>query len=143
MGNEPSSVDGQALIGEFLKHSPFGRLLGIEIKAVEPDTAELTLSFRDELTTAGDVVHGGAISSLLDVAATAAAWAHEFASPPQRWGTASLTVDFLRPAKGRDLEAVARVVRRGRRMCFCQVEARDSDGAVATGLVVYALDSED
>ena len=142
MSEEATTTDGRDLIGQFLEHSPFAVSLGIRVDSLETDVATLLLPFRDDVTTAGEVVHGGAISTLVDTAATAASWCHEFKTIPQRWGTASLTVDFLRPAKVRDLRATARVVRRGRRMCFCQVEATDEDGLVATGSVVYALDSD-
>ena len=143
MAGEAAATDGRALVADFLKHSPFGRLLGIEVEALEPDRAKLVLPFREALATTGDVVHGGAISSLIDVAATAAAWAAELERPPRRWGTATLTVDFLRRANGCELLAEGRVIRRGRSMCFCEVEATDSQGPVAKGLVVYALDTRD
>ena len=41
---------------------------------MEPDRAVLKMPFSDTLPTMGDVVHGGAISSLVDTAAAAAAW---------------------------------------------------------------------
>ena len=132
-------VDGAELARQFLEHSPFGGLVGFDALELEPDRARLTLPFRDALATTGDVVHGGAISSLVDTAATLAAWSAEFDEMPQRWGTASLTVNFVRPAKGADLVADARVTRRGGSLCFCEVEVRASDDLVATGLVVYSL----
>ncbi|HEX8086828.1 MAG TPA: PaaI family thioesterase [Solirubrobacteraceae bacterium] len=132
-------VDGQELIRTFLQHSPFALLAGLELRDIGPDRATLALPFDEKVTTAGQVVHGGAISTLIDTAATAASWAAEFDEMPKRWGTASLTVDFVRGAEAQDLVAEAKVVRRGKSLCHCTVEARDYDGIVATGIVVYAL----
>jgi acyl-coenzyme A thioesterase PaaI-like protein len=58
---------------------------------------------------------------------------------PKRWGTASLTVTYLRAAEGKDLRASARVDRRGRSLCYCSVTVTADGEPVATGLVVYAL----
>ena len=136
MGNP---VDGRELIRAFLSQSPFGVLLGLELRDVRDDHATIAMPFDERLTTAGDTTHGGAISTLIDVAATAASWATDFETAPTRWGTSSLTVNFLRPGRGRELVAEANVDRRGRSLCYCSVEARDEQGVVASGLVVYAL----
>jgi uncharacterized protein (TIGR00369 family) len=133
------SVDGRELVRGFLESSPFGRLVGLELESLGDGRAELVLRFREDVATAGTLVHGGAIGTLIDVAATASAWATDFDDMPSRWGTASLTVNYLRPADGKDLHASSVVTRRGRTLCFCQVEVSDGEALVATGLVVYTL----
>jgi uncharacterized protein (TIGR00369 family) len=133
------SVDGRELVSAFLESSPFGALVGLELESLGDGRAELALPFREDVATAGTLVHGGAIGTLVDVTATAAAWATEFDAMPSRWGTASLTVNYVRPADGKDLRATGVVTRRGRNLCFCQVEVTDAGGVVATGLVVYTL----
>jgi uncharacterized protein (TIGR00369 family) len=132
-------VDGREIAQAFLANSPFGQLVGLELVELGEGTAELSLPFREEVATAGEVVHGGAISTLIDTAATAAAWATEFDEMPKRWGTASLTVTYLRAAEGSDLRASARVDRRGRSLCYCSVTVTAGGEPTATGLVVYAL----
>jgi uncharacterized protein (TIGR00369 family) len=133
---------GAELIAEFLKHSPFVGHLGMELREIEDDRAVLALPFRDEVVTIGDVVHGGAISALIDTAAMAAAWsAIEFEQPP-RGTTVGLTVDFLSAGRGAELLADARVLRRGSSLCFCEVRVRSAAGdheLVASGLVTYKL----
>jgi uncharacterized protein (TIGR00369 family) len=107
---------------------------------VAPDRAELSLPFDESIATYGDVVHGGALASLIDVAATAAAWSAAEISDNPRGATVSMTVDYLRAAQGKRLTAVARVTRRGSSLCFCDVEVTDADGElVAKGLVTYKL----
>ena len=132
---------GAELITEFLKHSPFVGHLGIELREIEDDRVVLALPFRDEVVTIGDVVHGGAISTLIDTAAMAAAWsAIEFDEPP-RGTTIGLSVDFLAPGRAADLLAEAQVLRRGSSLCLCEVKVRpaDDEELVAGGLVTYKL----
>ena len=137
--NVPAMVDGKELIRAFLEQSPFALLTGLEVRELGDDRAVLAMPFDEKLATAGQTIHGGAISTLLDTAATAAAWATQFEAMPTRWGTASLSVNFLRGAEGQDLLADATVVRRGRSLSYCTAEARDERGAVATAIIAYAL----
>ena len=109
----------------------------MELREIEDDRALLALPFREEVVTIGDVVHGGAISALIDTAAMAAAWsAIEFEQPP-KGTTVGFTVDFLSAGRGADLLADARVLRRGSTLCFCEVRVSPAgdEGPVATGLV--------
>jgi uncharacterized protein (TIGR00369 family) len=89
----------------------------------------------------GDVVHGGAVSSLVDTAAATAAWSGAEIPEKPRASTVGITVDFLAPARGADLIAEARVVRRtGRGICFIEVNVSAGEGSqVAIALVTYQL----
>jgi len=69
-----ASGSATELIGQWLEASPFVLELGISVEKIERDLAVLVLPFRQTSTTIADVVHGGALSSLIDTAATAAAW---------------------------------------------------------------------
>jgi uncharacterized protein (TIGR00369 family) len=140
MSDKSRTANGAALIDEFFQHSPFGRHVGLELESVGEDRAEVTLPYSGSVATAGDIVHGGAISTLIDVAATAASWAATFDQPPQRWGTVSLSVNFVRPARADTLTAIAEVVRRGGSLCFSEVKVSDTNHRlIAHGLVTYRL----
>jgi uncharacterized protein (TIGR00369 family) len=132
-------VDGAALARQLLEHSPFARYAGFELESLEPDRATLRLPFKTELTTTGEIVHGGAISALMDMAATIAAWSIEFESMPTRWGTAGITINFERPASSADVSATATITRRGRSLCFCEVAASADGKRIAGGSVIYSL----
>ncbi|MGH2785029.1 MAG: PaaI family thioesterase [Actinomycetota bacterium] len=137
---ETAAQTGWAIMREFLKVSPFVGHLGIRLVRLEPDFAELLLPFSEPLITIGDTVHGGAISTLVDTAAMAAAWSTE--SPPAnlRGTTVALNVSFTTAARSVDLTAKARVVRRGKNLCACDVDVTDPNGElVAKGLVTYKL----
>jgi uncharacterized protein (TIGR00369 family) len=132
---------GAALARDWLQSSPFVAHLGIRTDLMEPDRAVLSMPFADTLPTIGDVVHGGAISSLVDTAAAAAAWTGAEVPERPRASTVGITVDFLRPARAQGVRADARVVRRGGSgLCFCEVKVAAEDGTpVATALVTYQL----
>lgn len=131
---------GADLVRGFLESSPFAAHLGIRLASLTTDRAELELPFAQSLVTVGDVVHGGAISALIDTVATAAAWATDELPENARGTTVSLTVTFVGAARATDLTAIAQVVGRGRNLCYCEVDVRGADGTtVARGLVTYKL----
>ena len=109
---------------------PFVAHLGIRLEEMEPGRAILGMPFNESLPTLGDVVHGGAISALIDTAAAAAAWSGaRVPEPAAGLDQVGLTVDFLAPTRGQGVIAEARVVRRGGRgLCFCEVRVSADDG---------------
>jgi uncharacterized protein (TIGR00369 family) len=136
-----TQADGAGLARGWLDNSPFVEHLGIRLEEMEPGRAVLSMPFGETLPTMGDVVHGGAISSLIDTAAAAAAWSGAEVPERPRASTVGLTVDFLSPARGQGVAADARVVRRGGTgLCFCEVKVAAEDGTeVALALVTYQL----
>jgi uncharacterized protein (TIGR00369 family) len=122
----------------FVPNSPFAQRLGLTIERLDAEGAELRMPFDPDLATVGDTVHGGAIASLIDTAAVTAAWGDD--SPAEGLGgaTVSMSVDYVAAARATDVVARARVVRRGRSLCFVTVEALDDGGrVVATGQVCH------
>lgn len=118
---------------------PFAVLLGLQIEDVQPESCRMCLPFRPEVRTAGEVVHGGAISTLIDSAGVVAAWSN-VTSSPTRGATANLTVSFLAAAQSTDLLAEARVIRRGRSVVFVEIDVTTPAGeAIAKGLLTYKL----
>jgi uncharacterized protein (TIGR00369 family) len=127
-----------SLIRAFLPASPFARRLGLEIEYLDAGGAELRLPFDAEHATFGDTVHGGAIAALIDTAGMVAAWGDDQPTDTPAGATVSMAVDYVAAARGTDLVARARVVRRGRSLCFVQVDVVDEDErVVATGLVTH------
>ncbi len=118
---------------------PFAVLLGLQIEEIQPESCRMRLPFRPEVRTAGEVVHGGAISTLIDSAGVLAAWSN-VTSSPTRGATANLTVSFLAAAQSTDLFAAARVIRRGRSIVFVEIDVTTPAGeAIAKGLLTYKL----
>jgi uncharacterized protein (TIGR00369 family) len=132
------SAEELARLRETFARVPYVNLLGLEFVSAERGAATFALEVREELTRMGGIVHGGAVVSLLDTAAAFAV--HTVIEPDGRTVTVDLTVHFLRPALTGRIEAHARVLRRGRRVCILSVEARD-DGAeiIATATMTYYI----
>ncbi len=121
--------------------SPLGLLLGLQLEKCAEDDVSIRLPYRDEVTTAGDLVHGGAIAALVDTAATAVAWSGVEDAAGHRGTTVGFSLNFLEGARAQDVVARARIVRRGRSLTICDVEVAAADGTqVARALVTYKLD---
>lgn len=121
--------------------SPLGSLLKMELVDVADDVVRVRLPFRHEVTTMGELVHGGAIAALVDVAATAAAWTKADLSLAPRGTTIGFSLNFLQGAIATDLVATATTIQRGRSVQVCEVDVRGGgDKAVARATVTYKLD---
>jgi len=128
------------IIRQFLPTSPYVGHLGIQLVDMQPNVAALRLPFADELITIGTTIHGGAIASLIDTAAMVAAWSDDSVPESMRGTTVSLTITYLAPANSEDIQAIARVLQRGRNLVFLDVEVQRISGkSVARGLVTYKL----
>ena len=92
-------VDGRDVMAEFVPASPMVRHLGIRLEALDQDAATLVLPFDENVSTIGTIVHGGAIATLADTAAMAAAWSGTPAPDSMRGTTVDLTVHY--PGSGR------------------------------------------
>lgn len=120
--------------------SPLAEKLGIELVSAAGGAAHYRLPFAESNTTIADVVHGGAILTLADCAATGAVWSEVDRPERYRGLTANLSHAFLSAARGVDLDAHARVIRRGRSLVFCRVDVTSAEGeAIATAQVTYKL----
>ncbi len=121
----------------FLPSSPLPRHLGIRLEHLELDHAELSMPWDGRLTTLDDIVHGGAIASLIDTAGMAVTWSDDTIPDTIAGSTATMSIDYLAAARGKDLRASARTLRRGRTLCFSDVSITEPDGRlVARGSVV-------
>jgi uncharacterized protein (TIGR00369 family) len=123
-------------IEQAVRNLPFGELVGIQLDAVEPGFASMTMTVRDELKQNNGVVHGGAIATLIDSAAA-------FAIIPslrddETTTTVDLTISYLRPLRKGLAHASARVLREGSRVIVLSAEVLDEGGNLAaTGLTTY------
>ncbi len=103
------------------------RALGMEIRAVGPGTAEVTMTVRPDMVNGWDLAHGGLVASLADSAFAVACNSHG-----QVTVAAGFDVTFLEPARlGDELVATAReVALRGRSGLYDVTVRRTSDDRV-------------
>jgi uncharacterized protein (TIGR00369 family) len=77
-------------------------------------------------TASGTVIQGGLVTALLDAAMGGACWT--VLDPDQAFLTADLRVEFLRSTRPGTITATGTVVRRTRRVVFCEAQLHDADG---------------
>jgi uncharacterized protein (TIGR00369 family) len=133
----------------FFQRIPFNRLLGMQLTELTQQHAILQLPMKDELVGnfLQGILHGGVISSVLDVAGGAMAMVgafsrHQHLSPSERMaklsklGTIDLRIDYLRPGRGNAFTATAVLLRSGNKVAVVRSELHADDGtliAVGTG----------
>ena len=104
----------------------FADLLGIELVSNGPDHVVVRMPYRAELGIGR--IHGGAISALIDVAATASFWSDPTLKGTAMGATVGFTVNFLKLAVNSDLTANATVRRRGGTLCTGDVSVTNEAG---------------
>jgi uncharacterized protein (TIGR00369 family) len=136
-------MDPQVLKQVMEEMIPFNRFLGLRVGHVERGFVRIEIPFRDELV--GDpmrpALHGGVISMATDVAGGFAVWTR-VENEESRVSTIDMRVDYLRPAKLKNLVAEARVVRAGNRVGVADVRVfhpESEDVTIATGKGVYNI----
>lgn len=121
---------------------PYWVSLGIVVEdAVAPGHIFLRLPMRTELgTRRSDVMHGGAVASVIDAAAGAAIIS-QFGADEDYAGLATLDVNvtYLNAATS-DVIAEGRILRHSRTLAFTQIDVRTEDGTlIATGRATYTI----
>jgi len=123
-------------IEKAIKNIPFGELIGLNVNSVEPGQASLSLPVRDEHKQNNQVVHGGAIATLIDSAAAFAVI--PLLDDEETATTVDLTISYLRPLVAGTATANARVLRSGTRIIAISIEVFDDEqNLAATGLTTY------
>jgi acyl-CoA thioesterase len=109
----------------FFKRDRFAAGAGIRLEEARPGYARTRLKIRDSHLNGADVVQGGAVFTLADLAFAVACNSH---------GTLALAVDvtisFLRPTRTGSLVAEAFEVARSRRLSRCEVKVTDGEGVL-------------
>jgi len=134
----------------FEENVPFNRVLGLKVESLDPDAPKLRFDMRPELigNPRRQILHGGVISAVLDVAAGFAVHLQvsknrlvnpEIGQFPSI-GTIDLRVDYLRPGRGHYFVATGRVVRLGNRVAVAHTEmVNDTGELIATGGAAYMV----
>ena len=121
-----------------LEQETFAQTLGVQRVEIAQDRVVARLPYRAELGEGR--VHGGAISALVDITATACFWADAQLTENARGATVGFTINFLSLVVATDLTAHASIRRRGGTLCTGDVSIRNpEDVEVATAIVTYKL----
>ncbi len=128
---------------------PFNQLLGLKITGFGSDASEVRFKWQDKLigNPIHKILHGGVSASALDLAGGVVAAANiivqlDDLSPEKvqeslrNLGTIDLRTDFLRPGRGDEFIATARIIRSGSKVAVARMELHNDQGdhiAVGTG----------
>jgi uncharacterized protein (TIGR00369 family) len=118
---------------------PINHWLGLRMVAHTASETTAVLPCRPEFAQETGVVHGAIVTLLADTAAVYLV----MPDLPKDWRMASVEfkVNFLAPAfvDAGQLTAVAKLIKRGRRVAVCQSEVWQQQVQVAIGLFTYAM----
>ena len=132
------SADKSKIAKQFMQALPHAQALGMRLSRMGDGTAEIEMDYDERFV--GDpetgVIHGGAVSALMDTCCGAAAMCHP--SSPGGTATIDLRIDYMRPATpGQKIRAHAECYHITRSVAFVRARAMDDDDdrpvATATG----------
>lgn len=128
MNDTPIPQLTPAQLQHVMDANPFSRWLQLRLHSMDGHGIELRLPSRPELigTQALQRLHGGVISSLIDVACGYSV----LAATGQVVSTVSLHTDFHRAASLGELHIEGRVLHQGRRICTAEAFVRDDAGTL-------------
>ena len=115
----------------FLEH------IGCKLEQSSKERAVLSISIQKEHLQHMGYIHGGVISTLADSAGWFVLEPH--LQSTQTAVTQELTINYLRPGKGKELKAVGKLVKLGRRTAFVTVELFCDNLLIATSSSHLAL----
>jgi len=138
MSEQPERLD-KAAIQAMFDQSPFITILGLEVIDLDYESSEITvlmpMSSAVERKSGTKQFHGGPLAAFVDVVG-------DFALGMMLGGgipTINLRIDYLKPAFGEAVTAVARVRRHGRTIAVIDIDVSDEKGSlVAIGRGTYA-----
>ncbi|MBP1749818.1 MAG: putative cytosolic protein [Deltaproteobacteria bacterium] len=137
----------------FSEKIPFNKFLGLRIESMDHERVQVSFSMRNELMghyTRG-MVHGGVISSVIDVTGGLAAFMgvqekmtdKALTAKFEKFGrvsTIDLRVDFLRPGLGSVFTATAFPLRLGNKVAVTRIEfANEKQELIAVGTGSYIV----
>ncbi|AMO73801.1 PaaI family thioesterase [Pseudomonas citronellolis] len=116
--------------------SAFSENIGLEPVRLGDGEAEVSLKMAEHLRNRGNVMHGGAIFSLMDVTmGLACSSAHGF---DRQSVTLECKINYIRAVAEGEVRCVAKVLHAGRRTLVVEADVLQGDKLVAKGQGTFA-----
>lgn len=139
------SVDKAKIAEQFIGAIPHSKALGMELMEIGEGIAVIEMDYDPRFV--GDpetgVIHGGAVSALMDTCCGAAAMSHP--DNPGATATIDLRIDYMRPATpGQRIRAHADCYHITRSVAFVRARAMDDDEVrpVATAMGTFTVENK-
>jgi uncharacterized protein (TIGR00369 family) len=124
-------------IRSWIEESPYASALGVRCSALSAERVSLRLPYAEHNANPGRALHGGCAASLALIAGQAITRA-SLGPEAAPFHTAGLQVSYLAAALGEDVTATGTLLRRGKNLCFVEVDVASREGrgvARATSVV--------
>ena len=121
------------------KDGGFRELVGTELMEAEEGHAVVELRAEDKHLNPGGTVHGGAVSTLIDISMAEAL--NSMTGEDERPVTIEIKVNYLEPGEPGTLVCSAKVRKSGKRITIVEAEVtqRESEEVVALATATYTL----
>lgn len=141
--SDPQKTRRELLARKFIEAIPHAQAMGMEVENIGDGVAVIAMNYDARMV--GDpetgVIHGGAVSALMDTCGGAAVMSHP--SAPAGTATLDLRIDYMRPAKPGDrITATAECYHMTRSVAFVRATAVDGDPSrpVATATGAFTIE---
>jgi acyl-CoA thioesterase len=132
---EPLTPELEAALRARLAANPFIRFAGIQAPQLGRGYARFLLPFKPELGNSIGLLQGGMIAALADE--TVAFALYSLVPAGETINTVEMKINFLGAVKEGEVEAVARITKRGRTISLGEVEVRQGERLVAKAMCTY------
>jgi len=132
---EPLPPELETNIRARLAANPFIKFMGIQAPQLGQGYARFVLPFKGELANSIGLLQGGAIAALADEAVAFALYS--LVKEGETINTVEMKINFLAAVKEGQVEAAARITKRGRTISLGEVEVRQGERLVAKAMCTY------
>ena len=114
-------------VRSWVEESPYSKFLGVKLESIDEQGARLVLPYRDENSNPGKALHGGCAASLGAIGGQAIARS-VLGAEVGPFHNAQLQVSYLAAAIDEEVIAEARLLRRGKELCFVSIDVSTREG---------------